>query len=150
MEVAVLKPTGLPQQLAKIQEHMKQQNNIPLNIGITGEPLPTGCVENHLRCYTIPPSKNYPNVTLWDLPGIGNHQLSKVRLLHHISADRFRENDVKLAQEIQRMEKKFYFVRSKIDQDLRNEERSQREFNAEITLTQIRENCIQDKQRPCF
>ncbi|XP_059209118.1 interferon-inducible GTPase 5-like [Centropristis striata] len=41
------------------------------------------------------------------------------------------------------MKKKFYFVRSKIDDNLRNEERSQREFNAERTLQEIRENCIQ-------
>ncbi|XP_051252176.1 interferon-inducible GTPase 5-like [Dicentrarchus labrax] len=60
-----------------------------------------------------------------------------------ISDTRFRENDVKLAQEIQKMEKKFYFVRSKIDNDLRAEGRSQRHFNADRTLARIRTNCIQ-------
>ncbi|XP_065822707.1 interferon-inducible GTPase 5-like [Labrus bergylta] len=63
-----------------------------------------------------------------------------------ISADRFRENDVKLAKEIQKMEKKFYFVRSKIDHNISDEERSQKEFNEEWTLTQIRKNCIKGLQ----
>ncbi|GLD46715.1 interferon-inducible GTPase 5-like isoform X1 [Lates japonicus] len=60
-----------------------------------------------------------------------------------IISDNFRENDVKLAKEIQKMEKKFYFVRSKIDHNLRDAERSQREFNTERTLLEIREDCIQ-------
>ncbi|TKS86172.1 Interferon-inducible GTPase 5 [Collichthys lucidus] len=63
-----------------------------------------------------------------------------------ISATRFTENDVKLALEIQKMKKKFYFVRSKIDNDLRAAERSQREFNEKNTLAKIRENCIQGLQ----
>uniref|UniRef100_A0A3B4V7G0 IRG-type G domain-containing protein n=1 Tax=Seriola dumerili TaxID=41447 RepID=A0A3B4V7G0_SERDU len=107
-------------------EHMKQQNNIPLNIGITGESgsgidkqrcegRSYWLCRNHLRCYTYPPSQTIPNVTLWDLPHVGFERFDFFII---ISADRFRENDVKLAQEIQRMEKKFYFVRSKIDQDL--------------------------------
>ncbi|XP_023250532.1 T-cell-specific guanine nucleotide triphosphate-binding protein 1-like [Seriola lalandi dorsalis] len=161
-----------------IQEHLEQQNNIPLNIGITGESgsgkstfvnafrgvdnrdgkaAPTSCVET-TSDVTPYPHPNYPNVTLWDLPGIGTTRFPADKYLQHvgfekfdfffiISADRFRENDVKLALEIQRMKKKFYFVRSKIDHNLRNAERSQREFNTEITLTQIRENCIQGLQK---
>ena len=161
---------------AKIQEYLDQQNKIPLHIGITGESgsgkstfvnafrgidnrdegaAPTGCVETTSEGipYHHP---NYPNVTLWDLPGIGTTNFPADKYLEHvgfekfdffiiISDTRFRENDVKLAQEIQKMRKKFYFVRSKIDNDLRNEERCQREFNAERTLAQIRENCIQGK-----
>ncbi|KAL7380490.1 hypothetical protein ABVT39_018820 [Epinephelus coioides] len=135
---------------AKIQEYLDQQDNIPLNIGITGETdsgkstfvnafrgidnrderaAPTGCVETTSEA-TPYPHPNYPNVTLWDLPGIGTPNFSASNYLECvefekfdffiiISADRFRENDVKLAQEIQRMKKKFYFVRSKIDHNLR-------------------------------
>uniref|UniRef100_A0A3B4XQ26 Interferon-inducible GTPase 5-like n=1 Tax=Seriola lalandi dorsalis TaxID=1841481 RepID=A0A3B4XQ26_SERLL len=163
---------------AMIQEHLEQQNNIPLNIGITGESgsgkstfvnafrgidnrderaAPTGVVETTSDVAPYP-HPNYPNVTLWDLPGIGTTRFPADKYLQHvgfekfdffiiISADRFRENDVKLAQEIQRMKKKFYFVRSKIDHNLHDAERSQREFNAEKTLTQIRENCIQGLQK---
>ena len=99
---------------------------------------------------------NYPNVTLWDLPGVGTTKFPADQYLNHvgfetfdffiiISATRFTENDVKLAREIQRMGKKFYFVRSKIDSDLYNERRSQREFSETETKKLIKDNCIQGK-----
>nr|XP_020515794.1 interferon-inducible GTPase 5-like isoform X1 [Labrus bergylta] len=116
----------------------------------------TGCVETTMEV-TSYPHPNYPNVIFWDLPGIGSTNFPAAKYLKMvgfekfdffiiISADRFRENDLKLAKEIQRMEKKFYFVRSKIDDNIRNEKISQREFNEERTLTQIRNNCIQGLQ----
>uniref|UniRef100_A0A4W6CGZ4 Immunity-related GTPase family, f1 n=1 Tax=Lates calcarifer TaxID=8187 RepID=A0A4W6CGZ4_LATCA len=159
---------------AKAQEYLEQQDNIPLHIGITGESgsgkstfvnafrgidnrddeaAPTGCVETTLEVTPYPHPK-YPNVTVWDLPGIGTTSFPADKYLEHvgfekfdffiiISADRFRENDVKLAKEIQKMGKKFYFVRSKIDHNLRDAERSQREFNEKNTLDQIRGDCLQ-------
>ncbi|XP_071393686.1 interferon-inducible GTPase 5-like [Centroberyx affinis] len=162
----------------KVQEYLEKQDNIPLNIAITGESgsgkstfvnsfrsldnkderaAPTGCVETTMEV-TAYPHPNYPNVTLWDLPGIGTTNFPANKYLKHvgfekfdffiiISADRFRENDVKLAQEIQKMGKKFFFVRSKIDHNLRDEERSQREFNKEKTLECIRQNCVQGLQK---
>ncbi|XP_038585467.1 interferon-inducible GTPase 5-like [Micropterus salmoides] len=162
---------------AKIQDYLKEQSNTPLNIGITGESgsgkstfvnafrgidnkderaAPTGYVETTKKV-TAYPHPNYPNVTLWDLPGIGTTSFPAHKYLEHvgfekfdffiiISDTRFRENDVKLAQEIQKMGKKFYFVRSKIDHNIRDAERSQREFNAERTLEEIRENCIKGLQ----
>ncbi|XP_067471359.1 interferon-inducible GTPase 5-like [Thunnus thynnus] len=167
--------------VAKIQEYLDQQNNIPLHIGITGESgsgkstfvnafrgiknndkgaAPTGCVEttSEVKSYHHP---NYPNVTLWDLPGIGTTNFPAYKYLEHvefekfdffiiISDTRFRENDVKLAQEIRKMGKKFYFVRSKIDNDIHNEGRSHGKVNAERTLAQIRENCIQGLQKQHF
>uniref|UniRef100_UPI003AABB2C5 interferon-inducible GTPase 5-like n=1 Tax=Centroberyx gerrardi TaxID=166262 RepID=UPI003AABB2C5 len=163
---------------AKVQEYLEKQDNIPLNIAITGESgsgkstfvngfrgvdnkdesaAPTGCVETTMEV-TAYPHPNYPKVTLWDLPGIGTTNFPASKYLEHvgfekfdffiiISADRFRENDVKLAQEIQKIGKKFYFVRSKIDHNLRDEERSQREFNKEKTLERIRQNCVQGLQK---
>ncbi|XP_078031063.1 interferon-inducible GTPase 1-like [Epinephelus lanceolatus] len=162
----------------RVQEYLDKENNTPINVAVTGESgsgkstfvnafrginnedegaAPTGCVETttEVTPYLHP---NYPNVKLWDLPGIGTPNFSADKYLELvgferfdffiiISATRFRENDVKLAQEIQGMKKKFYFVRSKIDSDLRNEEISQRDFNAERTLQQIRDNCIQGLQR---
>uniref|UniRef100_A0AAQ5XWJ6 IRG-type G domain-containing protein n=1 Tax=Amphiprion ocellaris TaxID=80972 RepID=A0AAQ5XWJ6_AMPOC len=115
---------------------------------------PTGCVETTMEVtpYLHP---KYPNVIFWDLPGIGTTNFPADKYLEHvgfekfdffiiISADRFRENDVKLAREIQKMEKKFYFVRSKIDHNIQDEERSKKtSFNAEKTLKYIREDCIQ-------
>ena len=165
--------------VAKIWKHLKKQNNIQLNIGITGESgsgkssfvnafrgidgrhesaAPTGCVETttDIKPYSHP---NYPNVTLWDLPGVGTTKFPAEKYLKLtgfetfdffiiISDTRFRENDVKLMKEIQKMGKNFYFVRSKIDNDLRAEERSQRNFNRQKTLTKIRQNCIQGECLP--
>uniref|UniRef100_A0A3Q3EHX8 IRG-type G domain-containing protein n=1 Tax=Labrus bergylta TaxID=56723 RepID=A0A3Q3EHX8_9LABR len=162
---------------AKIQEYLDKDQNVPLNIAVTGEcgvgksafvnairgidnkdekAAPTGCVETTMEV-TSYPHPNYPKVTIWDLPGIGNvgypaakylktDEFKKFDFFLIISADRFKENDVKLAKEIQKMKKKFYFVRSKIDDNIRYEKRSQREFNEEKILTQIRENCIQGLQ----
>ncbi|XP_028252206.1 interferon-inducible GTPase 5-like [Parambassis ranga] len=164
-----------------IKKLLDKQNNTPVNIAVTGESgsgkssfvnafrgldnrdegaAPTGCVET-TREVTEYPHPNYPNVTLWDLPGIGTTKFPADKYLEHVglekfdffiivSATRFRENDVKLAQEIQKMGKRFYFVRSKIDSDLQNEERSQREFDREKTLIKIRENCIQGLQKEGF
>uniref|UniRef100_H2SP50 IRG-type G domain-containing protein n=1 Tax=Takifugu rubripes TaxID=31033 RepID=H2SP50_TAKRU len=119
---------------------------------------PIGVVETttEVRAY---PHPSYPNVTLWDLPGIGTTRFPADQYLKHvgferfdffiiISATRFRENDVKLAKEIQKMGKKFYFVRSKVDNDLQNAQRSQRNFDADQTLALIRENCEEGVQAP--
>ncbi|XP_042069016.1 T-cell-specific guanine nucleotide triphosphate-binding protein 2-like [Haplochromis burtoni] len=113
---------------------------------------PTGVVEttSEVTPYPLP---NYPNVTLSDLTGMGTTKFpadeylklvgfEKFDFFIIISADRFKENDVKLAQEIQRMKKKFYFVRSKIDNDIHANERM-KNYSKEKTLTQIRENCVQ-------
>ncbi|XP_028254071.1 interferon-inducible GTPase 5-like isoform X2 [Parambassis ranga] len=158
------------------------QNNTKLNIAITGVSgagkstfvnairgindgdegaAPTGCNENSKDAiaYFHP---NYPNVILWDLPGIGTTKFPADNYLNHvglhkydffiiISATRFRENDIRLAQEIKKMKKKFYFVRSKIDSDLYNEEKSRKSnFNKEKTLTDIKENCIKGLQDAGF
>ena len=162
--------------IAKIKEYVDKQNNIPLNIAITGETgsgkstfinafrgvkhgdagyAPTGVRE----CTKVPTPythPNYPNVTLWDLPGVGGKHFPADQYLNDvgfenydffiiISDTRFRENDVKLAREIQRMKKKFYFVRSKIDNDIRAQKLCQSEFSEAETKEQIKEDCIQCK-----
>uniref|UniRef100_A0A3Q3M7A1 IRG-type G domain-containing protein n=1 Tax=Labrus bergylta TaxID=56723 RepID=A0A3Q3M7A1_9LABR len=93
--------------------------------------VPTGPVETTMEV-TPYPHPNYPNVIFWDLPGIGSPNFPADKYLKKvgfkkfdffiiISADRFRENDLKVAKEIQKMKKKFYFVRSKIDHNIRAE-----------------------------
>uniref|UniRef100_A0A671U6F4 T-cell-specific guanine nucleotide triphosphate-binding protein 1-like n=1 Tax=Sparus aurata TaxID=8175 RepID=A0A671U6F4_SPAAU len=163
--------------IEKIQERLDKENNTPLKIAITGESgsgkstfvnafrgidnsaegaAPTGATET-TSVVTPYPHPKYPNVTLWDLPGVGTTKFPADQYLKHvgfekfdffiiISATRFTENDVKLAQEIQRMKKKFYFVRSKIDSDLYNERRSKREFSETRTKERIKDNCIQGLQ----
>ncbi|XP_072913779.1 interferon-inducible GTPase 5-like [Hemitrygon akajei] len=87
------------------------------------------------------------NVRYWDLPGIGSTQFPAAKYLTEmkfkrfdffiiICACRFKECDVKLAKEIKRLGKKFYFVRSKIDDDLRSM-RKQRVINEEEELEKI-------------
>ncbi|XP_030399375.1 interferon-inducible GTPase 5-like [Gopherus evgoodei] len=94
---------------------------------------------------------DYPNVFLWDLPGIEtpNFQSSELNLTVTyyqydffiiITATRFRDIHANLAQKIQEKRKKFFFVRSKVDQDLEAEMR--KKFYCErTTLQQIREAC---------
>ena len=117
------------------------------------EAAPTGCKETTTEVLGYP-HPNYPNVVLWDLPGVGSTRFPAKKYLKMvefekfdffiiISDTRFRENDVKLAQEIQRMGKEFYFVRSKIDNDLRAEGRSSKYFSTEETLERIRDDCIE-------
>uniref|UniRef100_A0A3Q4M4L3 IRG-type G domain-containing protein n=1 Tax=Neolamprologus brichardi TaxID=32507 RepID=A0A3Q4M4L3_NEOBR len=176
---AVLK-NDQPAAAAKITELMMKEKNITLNIAITGESgagkstfvnalrglsdddegaAPTGVTETTSEV-TPYPHPNYPNVTLWDLPGIGTTKFpadeylelvgfEKFDFFIVVSATRFTENDVKLAQEIQRMKKKFYFVRSKIDNNMRAEGRK-RDFSEEGTLTKIRDNCVQSEYLVMF
>ncbi|XP_039662046.1 T-cell-specific guanine nucleotide triphosphate-binding protein 2-like isoform X1 [Perca fluviatilis] len=170
-----LETNGAAAATAMIQTYLDKLDNVQLNIAITGESgpgkssfvnafrgipnsdkeraAPTGFTETTTDV-TPYPHPNYPNVTLWDLPGIGTTKfpaeeyLKKVEFKRFdffiiISADRFTENDVKLAEEIQKMGKKFYFVRSKIDHNIRDEKRDQgSEFNEEKTLKEMREECI--------
>ncbi|XP_034722291.1 interferon-inducible GTPase 5-like [Etheostoma cragini] len=171
-----LQTNGPASAAAKIQDYLDKQDNVQLNIAITGESgsgkstfvnafrgipnrdkeraAPSG-VKETTTDPTPYPHPNYPKVTLWDLPGIGtirfpaDEYLKKVGFDRYdffiiISADRFRENDVKLAKEIQKMGKKFYFVRSKIDNNIRDEKKTRgSEFNDEEILKEIREDCIQ-------
>ncbi|XP_035772057.1 interferon-inducible GTPase 1-like [Neolamprologus brichardi] len=120
---------------------------------------PTGVIESSkdLIPYFHP---EHPNVKLWDLPGIGTIEFPAVKYLELVKFERFdffiiisdtgfRENDVKLAQEIQKMKKKFYFVRSKIDNDIQAAKRK-RYFNNEEYLAQLRVNCIQGLRKQGF
>ncbi|XP_034015744.1 interferon-inducible GTPase 1-like [Thalassophryne amazonica] len=142
----------------------RKADNIPLNIGVTGETgagkstfinafrglkntdegaAPVDCTETTMEVQQYP-HPNYPNVILWDMPGLGsmtfqaNEYLKKVNFeifdfFVIISADRFREHDMKLALEIQKMNKKFYFVRSKIDHSLRDARDDEKDFNKQRT-----------------
>ncbi|KAL4008366.1 hypothetical protein ACER0C_002218 [Sarotherodon galilaeus] len=161
---------------AKIKKkYLKKTRNIPLNITVTGESgagkstfvnafrgltdeddeaAPTyGDSTSEVAAYKHP---DYPNVTLWDLPGIRTPMFPAKKYLKLVGFRKFdffiivsethiTENDVKLALKIQEMGKMFYFVRSKIDKDLRAERRK-RNFSKERTLTKIREDCAQGLQ----
>ncbi|XP_030068913.1 interferon-inducible GTPase 5 isoform X2 [Microcaecilia unicolor] len=101
------------------------------------------------NCYQHP---KISTVQLWDLPGIGTPSFQADRYLEQVgferydffiilSSERFRENNAYLARSIRAVNKKFYFVRSKIDLDIRACQRN-RNFNEERVLAEIRANCI--------
>ncbi|XP_049976836.1 interferon-inducible GTPase 1-like [Alexandromys fortis] len=109
-----------------------------------------------------------PNVVFWDLPGIGTTNfppkdyLEKMKFTEYdffiiVSATRFKKNDIDLAKAISRMKKDFYFVRTKVDSDLKNEKKFKpRTFDREKVLQQIRSSCVRTfqenniKQPPIF
>ncbi|KAI2655227.1 interferon-inducible GTPase 5-like protein [Labeo rohita] len=111
---------------------------------------PTGVTETTMEP-TMYEHPGMPNVKFWDLPGIGSpkfnakNYLNKVKLHTYdffiiITSERFTENDVMLAKEIRKQKKNFYFVRSKIDNDIRAEERKTG-FDEKKVLSTIREDC---------
>ncbi|XP_049730063.1 interferon-inducible GTPase 1-like [Elephas maximus indicus] len=114
---------------------------------------PTDVVETTMKAT---PYKHpcFPHVTLWDLPGIGTTNfrpqdyLRKVKFDEYdffiiISATRFKENDAQLAKAIKGMKKNFYFVRTKVDIDLDNEQKSKpKNFERGEILQKIRNNCL--------
>lgn len=105
--------------------------------------------------YTHP---KFPNVTIWDLPGVGTNSFKPEEYLKAmkfqdydffliISATRFRENDAQLAKAIKKMKKNFYFVRTKIDSDLWSQKKCKpKSYNRERILEDIREDCVKNLQ----
>lgn len=113
---------------------------------------PTGVVETTLKPTPYPHPK-HPNVKVWDLPGIGTPNFQSATYLEQvdfsrydffilIASERFKTNHARLAQEIQKQGKRFYFVRSKVDADLEaSKKRRPHAYSEENILRQIRENC---------
>ncbi|XP_032886843.1 interferon-inducible GTPase 5-like [Amblyraja radiata] len=99
------------------------------------------------------PHPTLPNVRYWDLPGTGSPrftagsylkkmQLKKYDFFIIVAVNRFTENDAKLAKEIKRLGKKFYFVRSKIDDDLNSMRQQQTTFDEDAEMEKIRSDCV--------
>ncbi|XP_067853458.1 interferon-inducible GTPase 5-like [Heptranchias perlo] len=99
------------------------------------------------------PHPNLPNVYFWNLPGIGtmkfpaNKYLTEIKFKRYdffiiISQSRFTENDAKLAKEIKQQGKNFYFVRSKIDNDLNSLKMEGVNINTDEELGKIREYSV--------
>ncbi|XP_030744604.1 T-cell-specific guanine nucleotide triphosphate-binding protein 2-like [Echinops telfairi] len=159
-----------------ISAAMKEIENAAVNIAVTGESgsgkssfinalrgvghedldaAACGVVETTMERKSYCHAK-IPNVTLWDLPGIGTTKfqpqeyLKKVNFNEYdffiiICATRFKEYDSQLATVIKKMKKNFYFVRSKVDSDLKNQRRAQpKNFCKDKTLQMIREDCLRN------
>ncbi|XP_077192590.1 interferon-inducible GTPase 5-like [Paroedura picta] len=110
----------------------------------------TGVTETTLtrKKYTHP---RFPKVTLWDLPGTGTPLFVPKKYLKDVhfeeydffiivASHRFTSNDVLLAHEIQKLKKKFYYVRTKVDVSI-DSERKKPNFNEEKYLEKMRTNC---------
>uniref|UniRef100_A0A8C5PS38 IRG-type G domain-containing protein n=1 Tax=Leptobrachium leishanense TaxID=445787 RepID=A0A8C5PS38_9ANUR len=113
---------------------------------------------------TKPKAYKHPQdqtVTYWDLPGLGTPAIKsqqyydKVHFEKYdffiiIASERFRESHIDLAKRTQAMKKRFYIVRSKIDQDLSNAKRSKPSaYNEETILQTIRNDCVQKLKDGC-
>ncbi|KAK7130485.1 hypothetical protein R3I93_019975 [Phoxinus phoxinus] len=112
---------------------------------------PTGVTETTLQP-TMYEHPTMPNVKIWDLPGIGtpnfkaNKYIKSVEFKTYdffiiLNSERFTENDIMLAKEIRKRNKKFHFVRSKIDNDI-SQERNRPGFNEQEVLDKIRKYCV--------
>nr|XP_008123415.1 PREDICTED: interferon-inducible GTPase 5 [Anolis carolinensis] len=159
--------------VSKIMENLQNIENARLDIAVTGEcgsgkssfinairglgdeeegSAPTGVVETTREPIPYPHPK-HPNVTMWDLPGIGTPDFQSSTYLKQvnfsrydffflIASERFKANHAMLANKIKKQGKHFYFVRSKVDADLEaSKKRRPRSYNEEMVLTKIRENC---------
>lgn len=116
---------------------------------------PTGAEETTMerRSYKHP---KFPSVAIWDLPGIGtvNFQpkdyLKKVKFAEYdffiiVCATRFKKDDIDLALAIKAMKKNFYFVRTKVDSDLQNEQSTKpNSFDREEVLKKLRNTAQQE------
>ncbi|XP_036400679.1 interferon-inducible GTPase 5-like [Megalops cyprinoides] len=162
----------------KIQKYFDQLDKTVLNMAVTGvsgkgkstfintirglgdeeeASAPTGETETTMDAtpYSHP---KFPNIKLWDLPGIGTEKFRPDQYLEQvgfqrydffiiISSERFTCNDANLAREIHKMGKHFYFARSKVDESLRAKAVRKNDYNETSTLKLIREDCITGLQK---
>ena len=70
-------------------------------------------------------------------------QLDKYHTFLILANSRFTENDIVLAKEIKRQGKSFFFIRTKIDEDVQSEKRK-KSFSEAAVLQKIRRNCTKN------
>ena len=95
------------------------------------------------------------NIVFWDLPGIGTPKFSELKkycddvglkkydIILILSSERFTENNRLLAEEVKSLEKSFFFVRTKIDENYRAESRKEK-FDEEKMLDKIKRKCLEN------
>ena len=115
---------------------------------------PVGVTE----CTREPTPFDHPfntNIKFWDLPGIGTPdypdletycekvQLEKYDTYLIFTADRFTKNDLDLAKKVRSTDKKFFFIRTKIDANENSERLGKQSFDEQNMLTEIRRYCFE-------
>ena len=111
-----------------------------------------------IECTREPTAYDHPintNIKFWDLPGIGTPgypdletycekvQLEKYHTYLIFTATRFTKHDLNLAKKIRSIDKKFFFIRTQIDESVRAERRKKRSFDEETMLKKIRRDCLE-------
>lgn len=119
---------------------------------------PVGVVETTMNPTPYPLPK-YSNVTIWDLPGIGTPNFTVENYLEQVNfhtydffiilaSERFKENHVMLAKEIAKQGKIFYFVRTKIDNDVMSQMKSRKQpVKEDAILEEIRKDCEENLKK---
>ncbi|KAG9470293.1 hypothetical protein GDO78_018243 [Eleutherodactylus coqui] len=109
----------------------------------------TGVVETTMEP-TAYPHPTLRNLIFWDFPGTGTPNCITQSINYHqydlfiiIASERVRHSDMELAKNIWSMKKKLYFVRNKIDTDLRaSKVRRWKTYDEQRILHEIQDNCI--------
>ncbi|XP_004468646.1 T-cell-specific guanine nucleotide triphosphate-binding protein 2-like [Dasypus novemcinctus] len=95
-----------------------------------------------------------PKMIIWDLPGMGTPAFQNQNYVKEmkfdeydcfiiISCTRVKETDAYLAKQIHKMKKNFYFVRTKVDNDVHEQQRNKpNNFNKDSVLKMIRDDCL--------
>ncbi|XP_051867244.1 T-cell-specific guanine nucleotide triphosphate-binding protein 2-like [Pristis pectinata] len=112
---------------------------------------PTGCTET-TTVITPYPHPTLPNVHYYDFPGLNTAKfpmkkfMKETNFSHYdlgiiATGSRFTENDQLLAKALEKADKPFFLVRSKIDDTVRSESR-RKGYNQEEMFQRVREYCI--------
>ena len=95
----------------------------------------------------------HAKLEFWDLPGVGTMSFPRETYLERVnfkmydfflilSAGRFTENDHWLAEQIKSSGRRFFFIRTKIDESMRGAKQSKpKSFNEKDVLDKIRSDC---------
>ncbi|KAL8219468.1 UNVERIFIED_CONTAM: hypothetical protein K2H54_025308 [Gekko kuhli] len=98
------------------------------------------------------PHPTIPDVTIWDLPGIGTPNFKAEEYLERINysqydffiivaSNRFTVCDIQLSHAIQKMKKRFCYVQSKMDVSIKNE-KLKPYFSEKATLQKVKKYCL--------
>ncbi len=99
------------------------------------------------------PHPEHSNFVLWDLPGVGTTSFPK--LSYHmeiaatrydffliVSAGRFTENDMWLASELQNLGKPYFFVRTKVNEDIAHDKEDHpRSHSEDKVISKLKNEC---------